>query len=121
MRPLPRLSSSLSCPPHYPTPPSHAVGLQIFLTLLSSLALRAAEPSVIVGNLVSVILVLVPLIGVALETPLLDELGVASRKLSAWFAKRFPKLQPPTTLDVDLSEAEPEVGRPGVSAEALSA
>jgi len=75
---------------------SQLAQLQIFLTLLSSLALRAAPPSEMVGQLVTVILFLVPLIGVALETPLLEELGQAFDVFRGAFVKLFPNLKPPT-------------------------
>ena len=74
---------------------SQLAQLQIFLTLLSSLALRASPPSKIVGELVTVVLVLVPLIGVALETPLLDELGAAYAMLSGAIVRLLPGCAPP--------------------------
>jgi len=46
--------------------------------------------------LVTVILFLVPLIGVALETPLLEELGQAFDVFRGAFVKLFPNLKPPT-------------------------
>ena len=75
---------------------SQLAQLQIFLTLLSSLALRAVPPSEVVGQLVTVILFLVPLIGVALETPLLEELGQAFDVFRGAFVKLFPNFKPPT-------------------------
>ena len=60
---------------------SQLAQLQIYLTLLSSLALRATPPSAFVGSLVTVILFLVPLIGVALETPLLEVLDAIVSKI----------------------------------------
>ena len=75
---------------------SQLAQLQIFLTLLSSLALRAVPPSEVVGQLVTVILFLVPLIGVALETPLLEVLGQAFTVIRGAFVKLFPNLKPPT-------------------------
>ena len=42
---------------------SQLAQLQIFLTLLSSLALRSTPPDAFVGSLVTVVLFLVPLIG----------------------------------------------------------
>jgi len=52
---------------------SQVAQLQIFLTLLSSLALRTTPPSKLVGDMVTIILFLVPCIGVLLETPIIDE------------------------------------------------
>jgi len=46
--------------------------------------------------LVTVILFLVPLIGVALETPLLEELGQAFDVFRGAFVKLFPNFKPPT-------------------------
>ena len=46
--------------------------LQIFLTILSSLALRAMPPSAFVGSLVTALLFVVPSIGIDIETPLMD-------------------------------------------------
>jgi len=88
---------------------SQLAQLQIFLTLLSSLALRATPPSETVGNMVTALLFIVPLIGVALETPLLDELSVMYANLKAAFNRLFPKCQPPPlfTLKPD-DEAEPQ-------------
>ena len=75
---------------------SQLAQLQIFLTLLSSLALSAVPPSEVVGQLVTVILFLVPLIGVALETPLLKVLGQAFDVIRGAFVKLFPNFKPPT-------------------------
>ena len=66
--------------------------LQVFLTLLSSLSLRAVPPSEFVASLVTVILFLVPLIGVALETPLFDVVGELRGALSGMFVKLFPNI-----------------------------
>ena len=59
---------------------SQLAQMQVFMTLLSSLALRASPPSEVVGQMVTVILFLVPLVGVFMETPLVDYL----RELMAW-------------------------------------
>ena len=75
---------------------SQLAQLQIFLTLLSSLALSAVPPSEVVGQLVTVILFLVPLLGVALETPLLEVLGQAFGVIRGAFVKLFPNFKPPT-------------------------
>ena len=75
---------------------SQLAQLQIFLTLLSSLALSAVPPSEVVGQLVTVILFLVPLIGVALETPLLEVLGQAFDVIHGAFVKLLPNFKPPT-------------------------
>jgi len=75
---------------------SQLAQLQIFLTLLSSLALSAVPPSEVVGQLVTVILFLVPLIGVALETPLLEVLGQAFDVIQGAFVKLLPNFKPPT-------------------------
>ena len=75
---------------------SQLAQMQIFLTLLSSLALSAVPPSEVVGQLVTVILFLVPLIGVALETPLLEVLGSAFDAIRGAFVKLFPNIKPPT-------------------------
>ena len=74
---------------------SQLAQLQIFLTLLSSLALRAVPPSKIVGDMVTVILFLVPLIALALETPLLKELSFFKEQLGKRFRMAFPNLRPP--------------------------
>ena len=90
---------------------SQLAQLQIFLTLLSSLALRAVPPSEVVGQLVTVILFLVPLIGVALETPLLEVLGQAFDVIRGAFVKLFPNFKPPTfeapTTDDDVLAPPP--------------
>ena len=75
---------------------SQLAQLQIFLTLLSSLSLRATPPSEFVGTLVTVVLFAVPLLGLALETPLLDVLGEAKAKLGGLIMKIFPNLKSPT-------------------------
>ena len=77
---------------------SQLAQLQIFLTLLSSLSLRALPPSPFVSNLVTVVLFMVPLLGLALETPLLEVLGQAKAKLGELIAKIFPNLKPPDNL-----------------------
>ena len=74
---------------------SQLAQLQIFLTLLSSLALRSHPPDAFVGSLVTVVLFLVPLIGLALETPLLDVLGEVTAKITGCVAQLFPNLKPP--------------------------
>ena len=83
---------------------SQLAQLQIFLTLLSSLALSAVPPSKIVGDMVTVILFLVPLLGVALETPLLAELAFLFSKLKASFARLFPNCKPP---ELQLEQPQP--------------
>ena len=67
---------------------SQLAQLQIFLTLVSSLALRASPPSEFVGSLVTVVLFAVPLIGLALETPLLKVLGNAYGRLKVCLNRR---------------------------------
>ena len=74
---------------------SQLAQLQIFLTLLSSLSLRATPPSEFVSNLVTIVLFAVPLLGLALETPLLEVLGEAKAKLGELIMKVFPNLKPP--------------------------
>lgn len=74
---------------------SQLAQLQIFLTLLSSLALRATPPSAFVSSAVTVILFVVPLMGVALETPLLEVMGEAFGMLAPVVRKIFPNLKPP--------------------------
>jgi len=74
---------------------SQLAQLQIFLTLLSSLALSAVPPSEVVGQLITVILFLVPLIGVALETPLLEVLGSAFDVTHGALVNFFPNAKPP--------------------------
>ena len=59
--------------------------LQVFLTLLSSLALRASPPSKVVGDMITVILIAVPLSAVYFETLLFDW----TLQLCAAFRKRF--------------------------------
>ena len=83
---------------------SQLAQLQIFLTLLSSLSLRALPPSEFVSSLVTVVLFAVPLLGLALETPLLDVLGEAKAKLGALIAQAFPNLKPPNGFDPPLAE-----------------
>ena len=48
---------------------SQMAQVQVFLTLLSSLALRAAPPDKMTGDLVTVVLFFVPLMAIVLETP----------------------------------------------------
>ena len=74
---------------------SQLAQLQIFLTLLSSLALRATPPSAFVSSAVTVILFVVPLIGVALETPLFEVMGKSLGVLMHVVRKIFPNLNPP--------------------------
>jgi len=74
---------------------SQLAQLQIFLTLVSSLALRATPPSAMVGQMVTVVLFLVPLIGIALETPLLGLLGTVLAKLRRTLAVYCVHLKPP--------------------------
>jgi hypothetical protein len=54
---------------------SQLAQFQIFVTLLSSLALRAIPTSVLAGSIVSALLLIVPSIGILLETPLLEYVG----------------------------------------------
>lgn len=79
---------------------SQLAQLQIFLTLLSSLALRATPPSELVGNMVTVVLFLVPCIGIALETPLLEVVGNALTKGRELAVSSCPglvsRVRPPT-------------------------
>ena len=51
---------------------SQMAQVQIFLTLLSSLALRAHPPDKMVGDLVTVVLFIVPLMAIVLETPAVE-------------------------------------------------
>ena len=74
---------------------SQLAQMQIFLTLLSSLALRTIPPSKIVGDLITVILFLVPCLGFLLETPLLGFLVVAVDKLPHVFSRVCPGCKPP--------------------------
>ena len=74
---------------------SQMAQLQIFLTLLSSLALRTTPPSEFVGNLVTAVLFAVPLLGLALETPLLELVGMLLGKLKELLSKLFPNIQRP--------------------------
>ena len=69
--------------------------LQIFLTLLSSLALRAVPPSEAVGNMVTVLLFFVPLSGVIFQTKIFDDLLWLFGKLRVAFMKAFPNFKPP--------------------------
>jgi hypothetical protein len=78
---------------------SQLAQLQIFLTLLSSLALRASPPSKLAGDLVTAVLFLVPCIGVAL-----DVVGEASGNCKGWLGG-FIKLRPPT-LNTSTTESE---------------
>ena len=86
---------------------SQLAQLQIYLTLLSSLALRATPPSAFVGSLVTVILFLVPLIGVALETPLLEVLDAIVSKIMGALRNLYPNLKPPKLEDARVQAAEP--------------
>ena len=52
---------------------------QVFLTLLSSLALRASPPSKVVGDMITVILIAVPLSAVYFETLLFDWAALRKR------------------------------------------
>ena len=104
---------------------SQLAQLQIFLTLLSSLSLSATPPDPFVSSLVTVILFAVPLIGLALETPLLELLGLAFSKISGLVAKAFPNLKPPsldpigdTTLVSNLYESASGQDKPLVALEA---
>ena len=83
---------------------SQLAQLQVFLTLLSSLALRASPPSKLAGDLVTAVLFLVPCIGVALETPLLDVVVEASGKCKGWLGG-FINFRPPT-LNTSTTESE---------------
>ena len=97
--------------------------LQIFLTLLSSLALRTTPPSEFVGNLVTAVLFAVPLLGLALETPLLELVGMLLGKLKELLSKLFPNIQrpplpgtaappPPPKQIADRLGAGPSLARP---------
>jgi hypothetical protein len=82
---------------------SQLAQLQVFLTLLSSLALRASPPSKLAGDLVTAVLFIVPCIGVALETPLLEVVGEAFGKLKGWLGGLI-KLKPPA-LELEATTA----------------
>lgn len=69
--------------------------LQIFLTLLSALALRTTPPSALAGFMVTFVLFAVPIIGVALETPLFKAVGAAWAKVKGRVAGLFAHLKPP--------------------------
>ena len=70
--------------------------LQVYLTLLSSLALRAVPPSEAVGTMVTVILFAVPVSGVIFQTELLDDLlWLFGNKLRSRFIRAFPNFHPP--------------------------
>ena len=84
---------------------SQLAQLQIFLTLLSSLSLRAVPPSEFVANLVTFILFAVPLLGLALETPLLEVLGAVGGALKGRLSALFPNLKRPP-LPSSSGEAE---------------
>jgi len=86
---------------------SQLAQLQIFLTLLSSLSLRATPPSEFVSSLVTVVLFIVPLLGLALETPLLEVLGDAKAKLGELIHKCFPNLKPPVDTALFGAPADP--------------
>ena len=79
-------------------PLSQLAQLQIFLTLLSSLSLLATPPSEFVSNLVTIVLFAVPLLGLALETPLLDVLKEAKAKIGELIVKSFPNCKPPSAV-----------------------
>ena len=74
---------------------SQMAQMQIFLTLLSSLALRASPPSEIVGTMVTVILFAVPTIAVLVNTPLLELLGRVVGKLKGLLVGRCTNCKPP--------------------------
>jgi len=75
---------------------SQLAQLQIFLTLVSSLSLRAdTDGSGTVASLVTIVLFIVPVLGLALETPLLEVLGQGKAKLGELLSKAFPNLKPP--------------------------
>ena len=90
---------------------SQLAQLQIFLTLLSSLALRATPPSAFVSSAVTVILFVVPLIGVALETPLFEVMGKPLGVLTHVFRKIFPNLKAPqlNQAAIQVMEEEPNL------------
>ena len=81
---------------------SQLAQLQIFLTLLSSLALRSTPPSAFVGSLVTYVLFLVPGIGLVLETPLLSELKNLYGKAKGLLNVLFPslKFEPPSNIKI---------------------
>ena len=86
---------------------SQLAQLQIFLTLLSSLSLRAVPPSEFVSNLVTFILFAVPLLGLALETPLLEVLGMATGSLKEKLGTLFPNLKPPPLAVAGAEDGQP--------------
>ena len=90
---------------------SQLAQLQVFLTLLSSLALRASPPSKLAGDLVTFVLFLVPCIGVALETPLLEVVGEAFGKLKGWLGGLI-KLKPPA---LELKATTPALPPPALT------
>ena len=91
--------------------------LQIFLTLLSSLALRMTPPDEFISSLVTVLLFVVPLSGIVLETPLLDTLGRLGGKLIGTIKLKPPAMKVkaqtspnPMPMDGDLSAAAAVMG-----------
>ena len=68
---------------------------QIFLTLLSSLALRTFPPSKLVGDLITAILFIVPCMGVLMETSLFSILQSWFNELVKIFSRVFPNFKPP--------------------------
>ena len=68
---------------------------QIFLTLVSALALRVPNPSPAVGTILGIILVAVPLMGVYLETDLPGAAAEAWAFLSDKAKQIYGKLRPP--------------------------
>ena len=79
---------------------SQMAQLQVFLTLLSSLALRATPPSVLVGNMVTVILFAVPMFSVVLQSPVLKHAMRLWPTLKIRLAKLFPRFKRPEFLSL---------------------
>ena len=90
---------------------SQLAQLQIFLTLLSSMALRETPPSEFVGSLVTYVLFIVPGIGLYLETPLVSELNKLYAKVKDYVDASFPnlKFERPSNVLIDRpSKVAPE-------------
>ena len=78
-------------------------------TLVSSLALRASPPSKIVGTMVTVVLFVVPCIGVLLETPLFGVCMSARDKFKGGLRKRRKSLTIPNLTKTFEDDADHEV------------
>lgn len=74
---------------------SQIAQFQVFLTLLSSLALRALPPSVLVGNMVTVILFAVPAMALFLQSPWPGDVSKVMAMRFTALKQRFPGLKPP--------------------------